>query len=247
MRPVARIRAVLSRLGRHELGVLVSVCAIAGGVWAFVELADEVIEGSTRRFDQWVLLGMRERGDPTDPLGPRWFEEMVRDITALGGVAILGLLVVAVLGFLIIQRKRRPAAFIACTVLGAMAMSSLLKLGFARPRPELVPHASHVYTSSFPSGHAMLSAAVYLTLGAQLARTQDSLTIKAYLLVWSLVTTALVGLSRVYMGVHWPTDVLAGWAAGAAWASLWWLGARAFDRWRRARPPRSACDGAPRA
>lgn len=237
MRAVARTRAALARLGRHELGVLVSVFAITGGIWLFVELADEVVEGSTQRFDQWVLLGMRAAGDPTDPLGPRWFEETVRDITALGSTGVLVLLVAVVLGFLIIQRKLRTAAFIAATVLGAMALSSLLKLGFARPRPDLVPHATLVSTSSFPSGHAMLSAAVYLTLGAQLARAQESMALKAYLLVWSLLTTTLVGLSRVYMGVHWPTDVLAGWAVGAAWAALWWLGARGFERWRRRRPP----------
>ncbi len=107
---------------------------------------------------------------------------------------------------------------------------SRLKQLFERPRPVLVPRLSYVMTSSFPSGHSMLSAAVYLTLGALLARFESNLLLKAHVLGWALLFTVLVGVSRVYMGVHWPTDVLAGWATGAAWASLCWLVARALQR-----------------
>lgn len=230
---VARLGNALRWLGHHELGILTSVLALAGGVWIFLELADEVVEGSMRRFDRRVLLAMRAHGDPTDPIGPLWFEEMARDITALGGSAVLILLTAAVLGFLLLRRKRRTALFIALTVASAELVSTLLKLGFARPRPDLVPHAAHVYTASFPSGHAMLSAAVYLTLGALLARIQDTAAVRTYLLLCALFMTVLVGTSRVYLGVHWPTDVLAGWAAGAAWAALWWLGAQALERRRQ--------------
>lgn len=244
MRRATRIWALLRWLGCHELGVLLSVLAVAGGVWAFIELADEVVEHSTRRFDRWVLLALRAKGDLTDPIGPRWFEEMARDITALGGSAVLLLLTAAIVGFLLLRRERRTAVFILLTVIGAELVSTVLKLGFERPRPTLVPHAVYVYTSSFPSGHAMLSAAVYLTLGALLAHLQERAVIKAYLLIWAVGITILVGLSRVYLGVHWPTDVLGGWAAGAAWAALWWLGARAMER-RRTKPRERSDPGEP--
>lgn len=230
MTAIARIRQALRWLGTQELGVLVSLIVAAGGVWVFVELADEVVEGSTQRFDTLVLLAMRTEGDPADPLGPRWFEEMVRDITALGGSAVLILLTLTVIGFLVIQHDYRTAVFVTATVISAQIVSLLLKQGFARPRPELLPHYTYVYTSSFPSGHAMLSAAVYMTLGAMLAGVQERTLLKAYLLLCALFTTIAVGLSRIYMGVHWPTDVLGGWAAGGAWAALWWVGARAYDR-----------------
>ena len=231
MRRRAR-RAVdaLAWLGRHELGVLLSLVAFAGGVWAFVEIADEVLEGAARSFDESILLAMRTPGALDDPLGPGWVEEMGRDLTALGGVAVLLLLTVAVLGFLLLAGKYRAALFAAVAVMGGWVASSLLKLGFERPRPDLVPHESMVYTASFPSGHSMMSAVTYLTLAALLARVQSRLRLKAYLLSVAMIMTLMVGVSRVYLGVHWPTDVLAGWTAGAAWAAFCWLVARGLQR-----------------
>ena len=134
------------------------------------------------------------------------------------------------LGFLVLQKNYRTATFIAATIASAQLVSMLLKQGFDRPRPELLPHYTYVYTSSFPSGHAMLSAAVYMTLGAMLARVQERTILKTYLLICALLTTIAVGLSRIHMGVHWPTDVLGGWAAGGVWAALSWMGTRAYER-----------------
>jgi undecaprenyl-diphosphatase len=111
-----------------------------------------------------------------------------------------------------------------------MLLSTVLKMGFERPRPDLVPHATRVYTASFPSGHAMLSAVTYLTLGALLARVQPNRRLKAYLIGLALCITLLVGASRVYLGVHWPSDVLAGWCGGAAWAALCWFIALQLQR-----------------
>jgi len=109
-------------------------------------------------------------------------------------------------------------------------LSGILKLGVDRPRPDLVPHLVEEYTASFPSGHAMLSAVVYLMLGGLLSRVEGPRCIKIYVLSVSLILTFLVGLSRIYLGVHWPTDVLAGWCAGATWAVLCWRVALALQR-----------------
>jgi undecaprenyl-diphosphatase len=213
----------LTRLGGSELRILCTVLLLAAAVWAFAALAEEVVEGETHAFDEAVLLALRTPGDPSDPWGPAWLEELGRDMTALGGVGVLTVLTLAVTGFLLLHGKPRAAVLLVIAVGGGMLLSTALKRGFDRPRPALVPHGAVVYTASFPSGHAMLSGVVYLTLGALLARVQPQRRLKAYLLGVAMVLTVLVGSSRVYLGVHWPTDVLAGWTAGAAWALLVWL------------------------
>lgn len=195
----------------------------AGALWAFTELADSVLDGDTATIDERLLLAMRNPDDVTDPLGPGWFEETARDVTGLGGIGILTLITLIAAGFLALQRKRHTAIYLILATGSGMLMSTLLKLVFARPRPDLVPHATIVYTNSFPSGHSMMSAVTFLTIGALLAGAQQGLRLKAYLLGIAALLTALVGVSRVYLGVHWPTDVLAGWTAGAAWALLCWV------------------------
>lgn len=210
--------------------MLATMALAAGGIWAFVELADEVVEGDTASLDRTLLLALRSPGDLADPLGPPWVEELFRDFTALGGVGVLMLLTLAVAGFLLLDRRVRAAMLVLASVGGGFVLSTLLKQLFSRPRPDLVPHESFVYTASFPSGHSMMAAVTYLTLGALLARVQPRRQVKAYLLVLAALVTLLVGISRVYLGVHWPTDVLAGWAAGAIWALLSWLVARWLQR-----------------
>jgi len=197
---------------------LVLLTLLAAAVWGFVELTDEVMEGDTRAFDSSVLLALRDPVDRTDPIGPSWLEEMGRDFTALGGVGVLSLLVLSSAGFEWIRGRWRNALLILVAAAGALLISQGLKGAFGRPRPDLVPHGSYVYTSSFPSGHSMLSAAVYLTIGGILAGSRSRRREKAYLITLAVLMTGLVGLSRVYLGVHWPTDVLAGWFGGAAWA-----------------------------
>ena len=213
-------------LGQYELAVLVMLALAAGGVWAFAILAEEVIEGETHAIDQMVLLAMRNPADSSDPLGPAWLEETVRDFTALGSTGVLIFITLSVAGFLVQRREYRMTWLVLMAVGGGMLLTTLLKQGFDRPRPDLVPHGSFVTAASFPSGHAMVSAATYLTLGALLARTQSRRRLKAYLLLLATLLTLAVGASRVYLGVHWPTDVLAGWVAGAVWAIISWLVAR---------------------
>lgn len=202
---------------------MIVIAVAAAALFAFAKLGEEMVEGDTRAFDEYVLLSLRTAGNPSDPIGPGWFEEMMRDFTALGGSGVLITVTLAVTGFLIIARKRQMALTVAVSVITGMLLSQTLKWGFARPRPDLVPALARVYTQSFPSGHAMVSAVVYLTLGVLLARTPIRSAIKAYLLFIAILLTLIVGISRVYLGVHWPTDVLAGWAGGAAWALICWL------------------------
>jgi undecaprenyl-diphosphatase len=227
---IKRIAAVTSprRFALHHLTSL-ALIILGLGLFAFIGIADEVLEGDTLRFDRWLLLAMRVSGDPGDPLGPAWVEEMFRDFTALGGTGVLGLLTVASVGYLWQMGLRRVAVFLVMAIVSGLLLSLALKTGFHRPRPDLVSHGARIYTSSFPSGHSMLSAVVYLTGGALLAVVHTARRVRVYLIGCSILATLLVGVSRVYLGVHWPSDVLAGWAAGAAWAAACWLMAQWFQ------------------
>lgn len=203
--------------------ILLTIGCIAGGVWAFIELAEEIGDNETHSIDRKILLSMRTPGNSSDPLGPIWFEEAVRDITALGGVTVLSLITLAVICYLCLQRKSHTAFVVFIAVAGGMILSTLLKAIFGRPRPDVVSHLYHAFHSSFPSGHSMMAAVTYLTLGALLAKSQPNRLLKLYFISLAMIITAIVGVSRIYIGVHWPSDVLGGWAAGAAWALFWWF------------------------
>jgi undecaprenyl-diphosphatase len=220
---IGPLRALLAHANRVEKWTLAGLVATTTLVLAFVLLANEVVEGRTHAFDERILLLLRVPGDPMRVLGPPWLKEAMRDITALGGTSVLTIIVAAVLGFLLVLGLRRAALMAAVSVVGGLILSNALKAAFARPRPEFIPHDMVVYTASFPSGHTTLSAVVYLTLGSLLCRTQASTAVKSYILGCAAFLTAVVGISRVYLGVHWPTDVLAGWLVGVAWALLCWF------------------------
>jgi undecaprenyl-diphosphatase len=207
------------------------VGGIAAGVWIFALIADEVKEGDTQSFDRQLLLAMRQPGNLA-PRGSPEIQEAARDVTALGGFVFLTLVTAATAGFLALDGKRRMAAFICASVLSGSIAASVLKDLFHRPRPDIVPHEVYVSSGSFPSGHSMISAVTYLTLGALLARSQERKLLKVYFLFLAVLLTLVVGVSRVYLGVHWPTDVLAGWTAGAVWALLCGLVARRLQNRR---------------
>lgn len=231
LRRVAEHALALARAARRlELGSLVLLLLASLGLFAFVAIADVVREGASAAIDESILLAMRDPTDLSDPVGPRWFEEIGRDFTALGSTAVLGLLVGAAATYLVLLGKRRAALFVLAAVAGGQLLSSLFKHGFDRPRPDLVPHGAVVYTASFPSGHSMMAAVTYLTLGALLARMHAPPRLKAFFVAVAAVLTVLVGVSRVYLGVHYPTDIVAGWAAGAVWAIVCWLVALRFQR-----------------
>lgn len=209
---------VLLRAALENRAALLVLAFLAGGTWAFIELADEVLEGETHATDAAILTALRVPGDLADPLGPPWLEEMMRDFTALGGTGVLTFLTLAAIGFLLVARAPRAALAVALAIGGGILVSTLMKSGFDRPRPDLVPHGSLVYTASFPSGHSMMAATVYLTLAALVSRVMRRRRLRVYLVAIAVVVTLVVGVSRVYLGVHWPTDVLAGWTVGAVWA-----------------------------
>ncbi len=211
------------RLPAVEVVPLLLMMVVAGGVWAFIALAEEVTEGDTHGFDTALILALRQPGDHAQPIGPFWMPAMARDITSFGSVFAISFIVLVVAGWLVLAKKGRAAVLLLAAAGGGTLLVSLLKASFERPRPDLVAHGAQVFTSSFPSSHALVSTTVYLTLGVIVMRYSDRLALKSYALIVPLVLAVLIGLSRVYLGVHWPTDVLAGWALGAAWACFIWL------------------------
>lgn len=224
-----RGRAAARWVGGQEPIILLVVLVAVVTCWGFIEIADEVMEGETAAFDRWVVRSMRQDHDPSVPIGPEWVQEAGRDATALGGIAWLAFSTLAVAGYLWMDRKVRLAIFLIAATVSGLLITLGLKQLFGRPRPEVVPHLSHVATSSFPSGHSMLAAVVYLTLGALVATVAPRRRLKWYVLTVAIILTAIVGVSRVYLGVHYPTDVLAGWMAGLVWALGCWLVARTLQ------------------
>ena len=201
-----------------EPKILSGIITTSLALWIFVEIAENVVEGDARYFDTAILMALHS----SNFSNLDWFIEFVRDISGLGGLGVLTLLVSASVIFLVISNNLRTAIFVALATISGAVISSLLKLGFDRPRPDLIPHLTHVYSASFPSGHAMVSAVVYLTLGTLLNRVVSGFWAKVFIMAVVVLLTGLIGLSRLYLGVHWPSDVLAGWAAGAGWALMWW-------------------------
>jgi undecaprenyl-diphosphatase len=213
-----------------EARTLIALFVSVGAMLVFAEFVDRVVEGDTRAFDESVLLAFRDPNNPSHSIGPAWLQIMFRDITPLGGYAVVMLISLAVIGYLLMDGKRGAALWVLVSVSGGAVISNLLKLAIERPRPDLVARLVEVNTSSFPSGHATLAAVTYLTLGALLSRVEARRRAKIYVLMVAVVLTVLIGVSRIYLGVHWPTDVLAGWCVGAAWAMLCWRIALALQR-----------------
>ncbi len=209
-----------SVLERIDLRILVMFLLIAGLFFAFARIASEVVEGDMRAFDHYIMLALRSHADPSIPIGPRWFNTAMLDITAVGGVAVISAVTVVVAGYLVVARKTALTLFVILAVSGGAILSTLLKSTFNRPRPDLVGRLVDVNSASFPSGHAMNSAVIYLTLGVLLANTRTEPAVRVYFLLVAICLTLTIGFSRVYLGVHWPNDVLAGWAIGASWALL---------------------------
>ena len=237
------LRARIARRDRDELLLLLGMLTLFGAVLLIVNLAGEVLEGDTEDFDKRMLSALRKADDPSQPIGPAWLELAAFDLTALGGPTVLGLTVAVVVGYLLLMGLYRNAAFVLVASAGGWLLNDILKELFARPRPQVVPHLRQVMSLSFPSGHALTSAAVFLTLGALLMRVAERRLVKFYIMSVAILATLLVGSTRVYLGVHYPTDVLAGWLIGVSWALFCWLLERSLERTAGLRRERQQAQG----
>jgi undecaprenyl-diphosphatase len=210
-----RARSWFRELRNTEARLLLSILGLLAALWGFLALTDEVREGGTLRLDHKLLLAFRTPGNLDHPIGPRWMQESARDFTAVGGFTVLLLVSVTAFSILMLLRRRTQAWIFGVTVVGAQIAAQVIKMLVHRPRPDLVPQHDIIYSASFPSGHSMMAPVVYLTLAAIIAAGHRRRAIKTLLLVGAALLVIVIGVSRVYLGVHWPTDVIAGWTLGA--------------------------------
>jgi undecaprenyl-diphosphatase len=168
-------------------------------------------------FEISLIAGLRDGADPAIVAGPKWIGSLMRDITALGGTPVLTVLCVLLAGFLSLRKSWRNLTLLVVVVLGQTLIVQLLKDAFARTRPEIVPHLIETTSESFPSGHAASAASIYLLLAAMLAPSLPTSAARRYVFAAAIVMALLVGASRVVLGVHYPSDVLAGWSFGVGW------------------------------
>lgn len=222
---------------RPETRIGGALLVILAGVWTFAEIAEEVAEKETASFDEAIMMAMREGPNNAEIAGPFFVEKFATDLTALGGYPFVLLLTLMVIGYLVLSQHYRHAIEVTLSVAGGAALVMGLKEFFGRARPEIVPPMYDVATWSFPSGHSSTAAVVYLTLGILIARYVDRKRLTLYVLAMAGLLTLIVGWSRIALGVHYPTDVLAGWTIGLCWALFSWLVVNFTENWKQ-RPER---------
>jgi len=233
------LRAILIRLltvARAEIAALTALLVTAVGVMTFVEVADDMTEADGQAFDHQVLALLRPYAeDPGRPWGPWWLKEAAADLTSLGGISVLGLFALIVIVFLLSQRKWLSSLMLVLGLAGGVMLSEGLKAVFERERPPAAMQAVETINASFPSGHALLSTVFYLSVAVMLTRAFPKKRFKAFVIGVGILMALLVGLTRIYLGAHWASDVFAGWAVGAAWAMALWLTAYGVARLQRRR------------
>jgi undecaprenyl-diphosphatase len=201
--------------------VLTAIAGLATAVLLML-LVGVLVDRWPFSFDRVLIIALRTPGEPAVPLGGPKLLAFMRDVTVLGNGNILTLIVMVVVGLLLVQGQRMTSALVVAATLSGSTLVSWAKLYTGRERPDIVPRLVDVSSLSFPSGHAANSAIVYLTLAAVASQAIAQRSVRTYLLVVTLLLVALIGVSRIYLGVHWPSDVLAGWSFGALWAWSWW-------------------------
>jgi undecaprenyl-diphosphatase len=233
------LRLPIRWLVRQEAVVLLTALVVVLALVGFIALAEEIREGEMRRFDESILRVVRRPDDPARLIGPPWFAEAVTDVTALGSTTVMVIVLLCAVGYLILQHRYDATALVIVAAAGGGLLSVALKQLFGRDRPDIVPHLVTATSLSFPSGHSMVALVIYLTLGALLARFVARRRVRVYVIAISLGLTSIIGMTRICLGVHYPTDVLAGWAVGLAWALSCWLGARYLQYRGAVAPPGS--------
>ena len=208
-------------------GLLIAIAGTA----AFVALASEVREGDTQGFDEAVIKWMGAHHSPL-------VDKVMIEVTALGtGTTVLMIVAIAAL-FLTLTQHKYSAILLLVATTGGLVLNGVLKLGFERPRPSIFVPVVHTVSSSFPSGHAMSSAIVYGTVAYLAARLHRRRWARWLVMMFALVVIALISLSRMYLGVHYPSDVLAGVIIGLAWAGFCMATLEAIQRYALRRAPR---------
>jgi undecaprenyl-diphosphatase len=224
------VRRYLRRLERRELNILLVGLIVSALLFLFLRLAVGVTYGETQSLDERIVRALRLPDNPSVPRGPEWLRYAMEDVTALGSATVLTLVVISISGFLFLRGRPHTALLVLLNSAAGAVAVELLKQFFERPRPSIVPHLRHVVSDSFPSGHAMQSAILYLTLGALMMRVAERRLTKIFCMSMAILLTLLVGMSRVFIGVHYPTDVVGGWILGFLWALGAWAIARRFER-----------------
>jgi undecaprenyl-diphosphatase len=217
------IKLKLMTHSKIEIKVLVAALAVVVGTLTFIFIAGFVAKGSTNYFDVQVLRSLRTTGNLARPIGPRWLFEIMRDITSLGGSTIVSLITIFVIVYFILQKQYSMLFLVLAAVIGGGIIDLELKTIFSRIRPQVVPSLIQEISYGFPSGHSMMSTIIYLSLASLIARLQVRWRDKVYIISFAIFLSFIIGISRIYLGVHYPTDVLGGWSIGLAWAALCWL------------------------
>jgi undecaprenyl-diphosphatase len=220
------VRSLHAALGIYLVAGFSVLLATAA---AFAWLADEVGEGGTQRFDNAVLLWMHRHASPT-------LSSFALEVTSLGSGLPIAVVLLVSTAFLWATRHRYSVLLLWIAVAGGEILNATLKGVFDRPRPRLFPWLTHASFSSFPSGHAMTAVIVYVTLAYLIARLEPSRAMRRLTFAVTGLLVLGIGLSRMYLGVHYPSDVLAGYAAGCAWATFCALGMEAVRHFRVREP-----------
>jgi len=226
---IITLKIFLADYSSREIRILLNLFILVTAILVFTYVAKEVVSGESKGFDEMTLNYLRHDGKIMAD-EQTWLTGMMIDITALGGTTIIFMITAAVVFYLLIQKQYEFMWLILIATIGGAILSFGLKELFARERPQLIYHLLTVKSLSFPSGHAMMSSVVYLTQGALLAKVRSNKNLRVYILLVAIILVFLIGISRIYLGVHYPTDVLAGWSVGLAWASLCWLAVKYLQK-----------------
>jgi undecaprenyl-diphosphatase len=201
---------------RQDNRLLIAAAGVLFLAIAFVVLGAEVNEEDTTAFDNQILLAFRDEGGI--PIGPTWLVQVIADLSALGSAVIATAVVIIATAFLALSHRPRHAIMMALCGMGAPAVMEVLKQFHERPRPSVIIPVDPTIGLSFPSGHTLAATAIYLTLGVLIASAADQRRIKIFVMAIAVLLAFVVGFTRVYLGAHYPTDVVGGWMVGLAWA-----------------------------
>jgi len=216
--------------------VLLAFIAMILGIAGFLIIAGIVMKGATDNIDLQILRSLRNPLHPWKPIGPDWLFESMRDITSLGGATIVFIITLIASGYFLIKKEYTLLILILVATIGGAFLDLGLKDFYGRVRPSIFPKLIEVKTYGFPSGHSMMSTIVYLSLASLMIRVQGHRLYKIYVISVALFLTFIIGISRIYLGAHYPTDVLAGWSLGLAWASLCWYVSWRYYRKKTKKP-----------